>query len=203
MFKVGLTGGIGCGKTTVANIFAELTVPVIDADQIARQLVQPGEPALAAIIGHFGDSLLAGGQLDRARLRARIFADERQRVWLENLLHPLIYADMQRRVDALPDAYAVLAIPLLLETGRRDFVDRLLVAHVRGDEIVSEVSMAKWWTTDLQKRLTSECVQLHGGYGFMREYPVSEDYADAAVQSIYAGTNEIMKVIIAKRMGLA
>jgi acyl-CoA dehydrogenase len=83
------------------------------------------------------------------------------------------------------------------------FVDRLLVAHVRGDDIVSEVSMAKWWTTDLQKRLASDCLQLHGGYGFMREYPVSEDYADAAVQSIYAGTNEIMKVIIAKRMGLA
>jgi acyl-CoA dehydrogenase len=83
------------------------------------------------------------------------------------------------------------------------FVDRLLTAHVRGDEIVSEVSMAKWWTTDLQKRLTSECVQLHGGYGFMHEYPVSTDYEDAAVQSIYAGTNEIMKVIIAKRMGLA
>jgi acyl-CoA dehydrogenase len=83
------------------------------------------------------------------------------------------------------------------------FVDRLLVAHVRGDEIVSEVSMAKWWVTDLQKRLSSECLQLHGGYGFMREVPVSEDYADAAVQSIYAGTNEIMKVIIAKRMGLA
>jgi acyl-CoA dehydrogenase len=82
------------------------------------------------------------------------------------------------------------------------FVDRLLVAHVRGDEIVSEVSMAKWWTTDLQKRLTSQCLQLHGGYGFMMEYPVSTDYADAAVQSIYAGTNEIMKVIIARRMGL-
>jgi acyl-CoA dehydrogenase len=83
------------------------------------------------------------------------------------------------------------------------FVDKLLAAHVRGEEIVSEVSMAKWWTTDLQKRLTSECVQLHGGYGFMREYPIATDYADAAVQSIYAGTNEIMKVIIAKRMGLA
>ena len=83
------------------------------------------------------------------------------------------------------------------------FVDRLLAAHVRGDDIVSEVSMAKWWTTELQKRLTSECLQLHGGYGFMREYPISEDYADAAVQSIYAGTNEIMKMIIAKRMGLA
>lgn len=82
------------------------------------------------------------------------------------------------------------------------FVDRLLVAHVRAEEIVSEVSMGKWWTTDLQKRLTSECLQLHGGYGFMRETPVCEDYADAAVQPIYAGTNEIMKVIISKRMGL-
>ena len=82
------------------------------------------------------------------------------------------------------------------------FVDKLLVAHVRGDEIVKEVSMAKWWITDLQKRLTSECVQLHGGYGFMHEYPISTDYADAAVQSIYAGSNEIMKVIIARRMGL-
>jgi acyl-CoA dehydrogenase len=82
------------------------------------------------------------------------------------------------------------------------FVDKLLTAHVRGDEIVSEVSMAKWWATDLQKRVTGECLQLHGGYGFMLEYPISMDYADAAVQSIYAGSNEIMKVIIARRMGL-
>ncbi len=82
------------------------------------------------------------------------------------------------------------------------FVDRLLKAHVRGDDIVSEVSMAKFWTTDLQKKLTADCLQMHGGYGFMLEYPISQDYADAAVQSIYAGTNEIMKVIVAKRMGL-
>jgi acyl-CoA dehydrogenase len=83
------------------------------------------------------------------------------------------------------------------------FVDRLIAAHVRGEELVSEVSMAKYWTTDLQKRLTSECLQLFGGYGFMSEYPISTDYADAAVQTIYAGTNEIMKVIIARRLGLA
>jgi len=82
------------------------------------------------------------------------------------------------------------------------FIDRLLVAHVRGDDVVTEVSMAKWWTTDLQKRLTAECLQLHGGYGFMLETPIASDYADAAVQSIYAGTNEIMKVIIARRLGL-
>jgi len=82
------------------------------------------------------------------------------------------------------------------------FVDKLCAAHARGEEVVTEVSMAKWWTTDLQKRLSSECLQLHGGYGFMSEYPISGDYADAAVQSIYAGSNEIMKVIIARRLGL-
>ena len=82
------------------------------------------------------------------------------------------------------------------------FVDRLLVAHVRGDDVVSEVSMAKWWTTEMLKRVASQCLQLHGGYGFMMEFPVATDYADAAVQAIYAGTNEIMKVIIARRMGL-
>lgn len=82
------------------------------------------------------------------------------------------------------------------------FVDRLLAAHVAGDDIVSEVSMAKWWTSELQKKVSSECLQLFGGYGFMDEYPISRDYADAAVQTIYAGSNEIMKVIIAKRMGL-
>jgi acyl-CoA dehydrogenase len=82
------------------------------------------------------------------------------------------------------------------------FVDKLLAAHVSGDEIVKEVSMAKWWTTDLQKKVAVECLQLHGGYGFMEEVPISTDYLDAAVQSIYAGTNEIMKVIIARRLGL-
>src|SRR4029077_10699335 len=82
------------------------------------------------------------------------------------------------------------------------FVDRLLAAHVRGEELVTEVSMAKWGVTELLRGVSSQCLQLHGGYGFMMEFPVATDYADAAVQSIYAGTNEIMKVIIARRMGL-
>ncbi|HKK52088.1 MAG TPA: acyl-CoA dehydrogenase family protein [Myxococcota bacterium] len=84
----------------------------------------------------------------------------------------------------------------------RCFVDRLLAAHVRGEEIVKEVSMAKYWASDLQKKVATECLQLFGGYGFMSEYPISQDYCDAAVQSIYAGTNEIMKVIIARQLGL-
>jgi acyl-CoA dehydrogenase len=82
------------------------------------------------------------------------------------------------------------------------FVDQLCVRHARGEELVMEASMAKLFTTDLQKRLTSECLQLFGGYGFMLEYPIATDYADAAVQTIYAGTNEIMKLIIARRLGL-
>jgi acyl-CoA dehydrogenase len=82
------------------------------------------------------------------------------------------------------------------------FVDRLLAAHVKGEKIETEVSMAKWWASDLQKKVSAECLQFFGGYGFMDEYPISHDYADAAVQSIYAGTNEIMKVIIARKLGI-
>jgi acyl-CoA dehydrogenase len=82
------------------------------------------------------------------------------------------------------------------------FLDGVVAAHVRGEDVVSEASMAKWWASDLQKKVAAECLQLHGGYGFMNEVPISTDYADAAVQSIYAGTNEIMKRIIARRMGL-
>jgi acyl-CoA dehydrogenase len=107
-----------------------------------------------------------------------------------------------KRIAAFQNTqFKLVELATEVEVGQA-FVDKLLAAHVRGDDIVTEVSMAKFWTTDLQKRLTSECLQLHGGYGFMNEYPISGDYADAAVQSIYAGSNEIMKVIVARRLGL-
>ncbi len=80
------------------------------------------------------------------------------------------------------------------------FVDKLLAAHVRGEEIVSEVSMAKWWTTDLQRKVSAECLQLFGGYGFMDEYPISRLYADSRAQKIYGGTNEIMKELIGRTL---
>lgn len=84
----------------------------------------------------------------------------------------------------------------------RTFVDRLIVDHVAGENVVTEVSMAKWWMTDLAKKVAGECMQLHGGYGYMEEYEIARRYRDVAVSSIYAGSNEIMKVIIAKNMGL-
>ena len=93
MLTIGLTGGIGSGKTTVANCFAELGIELVDADLAARDVVKPGSPALAEIAARFGEEiLLADGSLDRAALRAIVFADEEQRLWLEALLHPLINA---------------------------------------------------------------------------------------------------------------
>lgn len=127
MFKVGLTGGIGSGKTVIAKLFEARGVPVIDADVLARRLVEAGQPAFRAILEHFGDEIIVNGKLDRGRLRQRVFARQVERRWLEQLLHPLIYAEMQRETEGFSSAYCLLVIPLLLETGRRDFVDRLLV----------------------------------------------------------------------------
>lgn len=128
MLIIGLTGGIGSGKSTVAERFARLGVPVIDADAIARELVAPGMPALHQIGAEFGPEVLtAAGQLDRARLRRLVFADAQRRKRLEAILHPLIRREMQRRIEALDAPYCVLAIPLLLETGQADLVQRILV----------------------------------------------------------------------------
>jgi len=127
MLKVGLTGGIGCGKTTVANLFAEKGVPVIDADLISHQLVEPGRSAFQAIVEHFGEGVLRDGRLNRRLLKEKVFSRTEERQWLENLLHPLIYQEMQRQMEAFSAPYCLLVVPLLLETKRRDFVDRLLV----------------------------------------------------------------------------
>ena len=128
MLKVGLTGGIGSGKTAAADMFAELGVPVIDADVIARRLVEPGSEALAEIVRAFGrDVLDAGGRLDRARLRQRIFGDDAARIRLEAILHPRIRRAVLDELERLDAPYCILVVPLLVESGWRDLVDRVLV----------------------------------------------------------------------------
>jgi len=125
---IGLTGGIASGKSTAATRFVELGVPVIDADDSARRVVAPGEPALAAVARAFGSAVLtATGALDRRALRQLVFSDPQRRRELETILHPLIRADMERRAAAAPGPYLVFAIPLLVEGGQRDRVDRILV----------------------------------------------------------------------------
>ena len=126
--RIGLTGGIASGKSTVANMFADLGVPVIDTDIIAREVVQPGQPALEEIREAFGDGIIAAdGALDRPAMRAVVFSDEDARRRLEAILHPRIGEATREQADAAGGEYQVIVVPLLVESALRAFVDRVLV----------------------------------------------------------------------------
>ncbi len=127
-FTVGLTGGIASGKTTVANLFAARGAVVIDTDQIARDVVEPGRPALVQIVAAFGARVLdPSGRLDRRCLRQIVFADPALRRQLESILHPAIRAELAARAAAAVGPYQIHVIPLLVESGRREGLDRVLV----------------------------------------------------------------------------
>ena len=127
-FRVGLTGGVASGKSTIARMFAELGATVIDTDEIARALVAPGQPALQEIVKAFGAGFLdRAGALDRRLLRAHVFDDARERRRLEALLHPRIEAATLAACDAAGGAYQIIVVPLLMESGFDRHVDRMLV----------------------------------------------------------------------------
>ena len=131
MFTVGLTGGIGSGKSAVAQLFREHGITVVDADQAAREAVLPGSPALAEIRTHFGAPVLKeNGSLNRAWLRGAVFADPKQRQWLEALLHPAIAVLIDEALANAASPYAILESPLLLETSQHTLVNRILVVDV-------------------------------------------------------------------------
>lgn len=133
MRVIGLTGGIGSGKSTVVRLFGELGIHWVDADDVAREVVEPGTPALAEIAAHFGPQILnADGALDRAALRQIIFREPEQRQWLEALLHPIIRDELTRQLQP-PDytgPYTLLVSPLLLETDQNTLAERVLVVDV-------------------------------------------------------------------------
>lgn len=134
MYAVGLTGGIGSGKSTVAACFARLGIEVIDADQLSREAVSTGSAALAEIAAHFGDGIIdTEGALDRRALREIVFADEAERRWLERLLHPIIGELLKQRLRKSESSYTILESPLLLETSQKDLVNRILVVDVSED----------------------------------------------------------------------
>lgn len=139
MLVIGLTGGIGCGKSSVASIFAALGAAVIDTDEIAHRLTAKGAPALAAIIEQFGSGYqLPDGDLDRARLRKRVFSDHAAKEKLETLLHPLIKQQAVSEMAEAQGPYLVLVIPLFFETGAyRDLVDRVLVVDCDENQQIS------------------------------------------------------------------
>lgn len=128
MLIIGLTGGIGSGKSTVTQHFESLGVPVIDADSITRELVKPGQEALKEIEAHFGpDIIQVDGQLNRACLRALVFADPDERKTLEGILHPRARERVQQLIAELKAPYCILCVPLLIESGWVDMVQRVLV----------------------------------------------------------------------------
>ncbi|QIT56266.1 dephospho-CoA kinase [Aquisalimonas sp. 2447] len=131
MLIIGLTGGIASGKTTVSDLFAELGVPVVDADIAARRVVEPGQPALDELAAAFGqDVLTESGTLDRKRLRERAFADADLRQRLEAILHPRIHEHMEAELAACDGSYAIMAVPLLVEGELLHRVHRVLVVDV-------------------------------------------------------------------------
>lgn len=138
---VGLTGGIGCGKSAVAEMFARLGASVIDTDQIAHQITALGQPALTEIWKQFGqDYFLPDGNLDRSRLRRLVFSDAAAKKQLEALLHPLIKDEVRHRLKNVQTPYSIIVVPLLLETGAyREWVQRVLVVDCSEEQQVARV----------------------------------------------------------------
>ncbi|WP_434524088.1 dephospho-CoA kinase [Photorhabdus asymbiotica] len=140
-YIIALTGGIGSGKTTIANAFAALGVPLVDADIIAREVVAPGTPALQAIKEHFGHEILTpDGSLNRTLLRQRIFTNQQEKQWINQLLHPLIHQETKRQLEQITASYVIWVIPLLVENNLGHLADRILVVDVSLEVQISRVA---------------------------------------------------------------
>ena len=130
-YIVGLTGGIGSGKTTIANLFADLGVPLVDADVVAREVVAKDSPLLSKIVEHFGAQILTEqGELNRAALRERVFSHDEDKLWLNNLLHPAIRERMKQQLAEQTAPYTLFVVPLLIENKLTALCDRILVVDV-------------------------------------------------------------------------
>jgi dephospho-CoA kinase len=140
MLKIGLTGGIGCGKSTVSCLFSEFGVPIIDADEISHRLVQTGQPALQAIKYVFGSEIfLENGDLNRGALKTLIFENTAAKQQLEAILHPLIFQEISQQLHLLTAAYCIISIPLLFETRAESLVDRILVIDCDAETQIERV----------------------------------------------------------------
>lgn len=143
-FTVALTGGIGSGKSTIATAFSRLGIDIIDSDVIARQVVEPGEPALKAIAGKFGNEVLNhDGTLDRRSLRQKIFSSPTDNKWLNDLLHPLIHKQTRRQLAEAGSPWCLWVVPLLVENQLQKFADRVLVVDVS-----TEIQLARTQARD-------------------------------------------------------
>lgn len=151
-YIVALTGGIGSGKSTVANAFANLGVPLVDADIIARQVVEPGMPALMDIASRYGETILyTDGTLNRAALREKIFSEPQEKAWLNSLLHPMIQQETQRQLANIDEPYVLWVVPLLVENGLHHHANRVLVV-----DVAPEIQLARTMARDGVTRQQAE-----------------------------------------------
>lgn len=149
-----MTGGIASGKSVVADMFAELGVPVIDTDIIARKVVEPGRPALDEIRKRFGEDIIdAAGNLDRRALRGLVFADPEARLELENILHPRIGDETRRQADIAGGAYQLIVVPLLVGSRLLEFVDRVLVVDCDEETQIKRLLARDAETTEQARRI--------------------------------------------------
>jgi len=153
-FRVGLTGGIASGKSTVADLFLGLGANVIDTDVIAREVVKPGEPALEEIQRRFGDEVLdASGALDRAAMRSLVFSDSDARSDLEAILHPRIGAEVRRQSQSVDGTYQIIVVPLLVDSPLLEFVDRVLAVDCNEDNQLDRLLKRDLGTAEEAKRI--------------------------------------------------
>lgn len=151
---LGLTGGIGSGKSAVSAMFEELGIQVVDADIVAREVVEPGSVGLTKITAHFGDEILTSNRtLDRAKLRAIIFADESQKQWLNNLLHPLIRESMLSQLKQATSNYVILVAPLLFENGLEKYCNHTLLIDVPVDVQITRTTARDNVSVELAKQI--------------------------------------------------
>jgi len=156
--KIGLTGGIGSGKTTVSGLFEALDVPVIDADVIARSLLEPGTETTKQVIRILGsDIAINAHEIDRGKLRKLVFADANARKTLESILHPIVHQQIHQQTATLTSPYCIIVIPLLFEAGQQDLVDRILVVDTTSENQIQRATLRdKTSVQEIQKILDSQ-----------------------------------------------
>ena len=151
---VGITGGIGSGKSSVTDQLKRLNVDIIDADIIAREIVEPGKFALRKIVEHFGgEVLLPDGSLDRAKLRVIVFSEKEKKDWLEDLLHPLIKDEIRTQIKSASSEYVVLSSALLLETGQKSLVDMVVVVDIPETLQIERTTLSDSNSSELVKKI--------------------------------------------------
>lgn len=153
-YIVGLTGGIGSGKSMIADLFAELGVPIVDADVVARDIVAKGSPLLEEIVLHFGEKVrLENGELNRAELRKLVFQNEQEKLWLNNLLHPAIREKMLQQLHSVDYPYVLWVVPLLIENNLMELCDRVLVIDVEPEIQILRASQRDNNSVELIKQI--------------------------------------------------